>query len=85
MSKMSINDRIALGDEAARLLSDGSMLNGIISAIIKEQIVALMSSAPGSDVGIQAHSILSGLEKIKGSLKAIQNDGAMAKREAEKG
>jgi len=84
MSKMSINDRITLGDEAARLLSEGSMFNGIVNAIVKEQIVILMSSAPGSEIGIQAHSVLSGLEKIKGSVKAIQNDGAMARREAEK-
>jgi hypothetical protein len=85
MSKMSINDRIALGEEAGRMLAEASMFNGIVNSIVKEQIVALMGSTPGSEAGIQAHAILSALEKIKGSIKAIQNDGAMARKDAEKG
>jgi len=80
MSKMSINDRIALGEEAGRMLAEASMFNGIVNSI-----VALMGSTPGSEAGIQAHAILSALEKIKGSIKAIQNDGAMARKDAEKG
>lgn len=84
MAKPDINERIAVGDEAARLLAEGSLFNAIISSVTKDYIVTLMRTVPGSPEGLSAHAGLNALNNIKEAFKAIQNDGVMAKKEAEK-
>lgn len=74
---MDVDQRIALGAEAKRLLSD-PLFNGVLNSLIKDAMGGLMSSTPGSDQGLKAHSMLLGLNSIKDGLKSVENDGVVA-------
>lgn len=82
--KLSINERLALGDEAERLLKDGSMFNGVVNMVTKDYITQLMMTSPGSPAGLSAHAGLNALNNIKEAFRVIANDGAVARNEIKK-
>jgi len=83
MGKRTIEERIAVGDEAKRLLGS-PLFNSVINACVADQIANLLTTTPGSEFGILAHSTLRGLDNIKQNLRALENDAAMARNEAER-
>lgn len=83
MSEPSVEQRLLLSDEAKRLLGD-PLFNGVLSVLVKDYMQQLMSTRPGSEEGLVAHASLNALEDIKKRLKALENDGAMIRKNLEK-
>lgn len=81
--KVPIEQRIAYGKEAARLLDD-PLFNGVLNSVLKDCMTDLLKSVPGSEGGIAAHSLLLGIDKVKGSLISVKNDGIAAQKESER-
>lgn len=82
--KITKERRLQLSDEAARLLKD-ELFNGVLSALTSDYIQALMQTKPGSEDGVNAHAALKALSDIKGRLTALENDGAVLRREIREG
>jgi hypothetical protein len=76
-----IHNRVILGNEAKRLLSD-PLFNGVLNVLTKDAISSLMKYDPGTPQAMSAHSDMKSYERIKQQLKSVQNDGAMAEAEA---
>jgi len=83
MGTRTIEERISVGDEAKRLLSN-ALFNSVLNACVADQIANLLTTTPGSEFGILAHSTLRGLDNIKQNLRVLENDAAMARKELEK-
>lgn len=84
MKKLTDEQRLAVSDEAKRLLGD-EVFNGVLSAMVADCIVQLISTVPGSPEGIQAHATLRGLDDIKGRLRALEGDGAVLRKKHSEG
>lgn len=82
--QLSLEERVTLGDEAKRLLAEGSMFNRILSEVTRDYIAALLTTNPGSQEAIACHSGLKALQHIKESVKVIENDAAVARKEIKK-
>lgn len=83
MSDIPTDQRLALSNEAKRLLGD-PLFNGVLSALTKNYMVTLMNTRPGSDEGMVAHASINALEDIKKQLKALENDGVMVRKDLAK-
>jgi len=81
MSELSHEQRLALSNEAKRLLED-TLFNAVVNAITKDYIQTLMQTAPGSPEGISAHAGLNALNDIKSQLRALENDGVIVRKQA---
>lgn len=79
----TFEERVEIGDEAARLLKD-KLFNTVISSIVADGITQLLNTVPGSDEAVKIHGTLVGLEQIKQRLKVLENDAAMARKEAQR-
>ena len=83
MTKATVDERIVLGREANRLLSD-PLFNGVISVLLRDAINGLQEADLNSNEAIQAHAEMKSLNKIKAQLRALASDGTIATKEAEK-
>jgi hypothetical protein len=49
----------------------------VFNSILRDNIESLLQLDVGSKEALEAHSMIKGLELIKGKLRAIANDGVM--------
>ena len=80
MTKPTLEQRIAVGDEAERLLN-GQLFNSVVSTLVAENIADLMAVEPGSPKSVVAHAKMRALNDIKEGLRRLVNDAAMARKE----
>lgn len=80
MAELNADQRLALSDEAKRLLSD-PLFNGVLNSLLKGYMEKLVATVPGSPDGIVAHACLSALDDIKKQLRALENDGAVVRKQ----
>lgn len=79
----TLAQRIQYGKEAKRLLAD-HLFNGVLNQLVRDALVKLQNSVPGSSEGTMAHASFLGLGQIKDGLRAVENDGTVAEKEAAK-
>lgn len=82
--KIPNDQRISIGDEAARLLKD-KLFNSVVNTVVRDYMADLMANSPGSEKGLIAHAGLRALDDIKNRLKALENDAVMARKDIDKG
>lgn len=80
---MNIEERIAFGDEAGRLLNS-PVLNTAINTHIKDKVNELLTAPVGSQQATEIHAALKGLNALKEQLTVFKNDAAVARKELEK-
>lgn len=78
-SDIDIDQRLALSNEAKRLLGD-PLFNGVLSVLVKGYMQTLMNTKPGSEEGLVAHASINALEDIKKQLKSLENDGTVLRK-----
>lgn len=83
MSELSVEERLAISDEAKRLLAS-PMFNGVINSMVKNYMAALISTIPGSADAMIAHARIKGLDDIKNELRALENDGTKIRNDLKK-
>lgn len=81
--KLTKQQRIAFGDQAAKLLESG-VFDQAINAVMAKYISDLIEIVPGSAEGIATHASFKALSDLKNQLTAIKNDGTMAREEMKK-
>lgn len=77
---MTDAEKIALGDEAKRMLAEGSLFNGLVKSILKEQLSVLAGEDVGSSKAATSHAILKAMEEIKKSLRVLSNEAAVIRK-----
>jgi len=83
MGKLSYDQRIAIGDEASRLLED-KLFNQVVASVIADTLSEMVATPPGDvKVGV-LHARLVGMEEFKGRLRALKSDSVLAKQELER-
>jgi hypothetical protein len=79
MNELNTDQRLAIADEAKRLLND-PLFNGVIKTLVKGYMEQLVATRPGSPEGVVAHACLSAMDDIKKQLRALENDGAVVRK-----
>lgn len=82
-AEMTLEERIAFGDEAGRLLNS-PVLNTAINTHIKDKVNELLTAPVGSQQATEIHAALKGLNALKEQLVVFKNDAAVARKEWEK-
>lgn len=75
--------RIANGDEAKRLLGD-RVFNSVLKTLLADHVNELVKTMPGTGEATAVHAGIIALEDIKKRLRALENDGAMARHQRDK-
>lgn len=83
MSELSDTEKLALGDEAKRLL-DSALFNGLVSSILKEQLSVFTAEELHSPKSDTAHATIRALDDIKKSLRVLSNDAAVIRKRLDK-
>ena len=73
---MEIEERLAIADEAKRLLGD-KVFNSVLKTMLADYLSDLIATKPGTTEANAAHAGVIALEGIKKRLKALENDGAV--------
>lgn len=76
-------EKLALGDEAKRMM-DSPVTNGVISAILRDQLSVLAKEDLHSAKANTAHAVIRALDEFKGSLRVLANDATMIRKRLEK-
>lgn len=76
-------EKLALGDEAKRML-ESAATNGVISAILRDQLSALTKEELHSPKADTAHAVIRALDEFKNALRVLANDAVMIRKRLEK-
>lgn len=79
MAEPTIEQRLSLSDEATRLLDD-TLFNGLLNAILRDYMLDLMKTVPGTTEAMVPHAGMIALEDIKKRLTLMKNDGAVLRK-----